>query len=81
MIQDPAAGTAGFLGAADQYMREQTDDYYNLKPKQLTFQQKKAFIGVELVPGTRRLAPADIRTLKSQVGHWQHIRKHSDGKQ
>ncbi len=56
VIQDPAAGTAGFLVAADQYMREQTDDYYNLKPKQRTFQQKNAFVGVELVPGTRRLA-------------------------
>src|SRR5690554_3822181 len=56
VIQDPAAGTAGFLVAADQYMREQTDDYWKLPAKQAEFQKNKAFIGVELVPNTRRLA-------------------------
>ncbi|MEQ3777185.1 MAG: N-6 DNA methylase [Alcanivorax sp.] len=55
-IQDPAAGTAGFLVAADQYMREQTDDYLDLSAKDAKFQKNKAFIGVELVPSTRRLA-------------------------
>ena len=55
-IQDPAAGTAGFLVAADQYMRAQTDDYLDLSAKDAKFQKKKAFIGVELVPSTRRLA-------------------------
>lgn len=56
VIQDPAAGTAGFLVAADQYMREQTDNYYDLSDKEAIFQRNKAFVGVELVPGTRRLA-------------------------
>ncbi|EPJ95151.1 N-6 DNA methylase [Pseudomonas psychrophila] len=56
VIQDPAAGTAGFLVAADQYMREQTDDYLELSAKDSDFQKNKAFIGVELVPNTRRLA-------------------------
>ena len=56
VIQDPAAGTAGFLVAADQYMRNQTDDYFDLDRKQANFQKNKAFIGVELVPNTRRLA-------------------------
>jgi len=56
VIQDPAAGTAGFLVAADQYMREQTDDYLELSAKDAEFQKNKAFVGVELVPGTRRLA-------------------------
>ena len=56
VIQDPAAGTAGFLVAADQYMKTRTDNYYDLQTRQRTFQQKKAFVGVELVPGTRRLA-------------------------
>jgi type I restriction enzyme M protein len=56
VIQDPAAGTAGFLVAADQYMRDQTDDYMDLPTKQAEFQKNKAFIGVELVPNTRRLA-------------------------
>jgi type I restriction enzyme M protein len=55
-IQDPAAGTAGFLVAADQYMREQTDDYLSLSAKAARFQKHKAFVGVELVPNTRRLS-------------------------
>ncbi|EKA72314.1 N-6 DNA methylase [Acinetobacter baumannii] len=55
-IQDPAAGTAGFLIAADQYIKEQTDDLYDLTAQQQTFQKNKAFVGVELVPSTRRLA-------------------------
>lgn len=55
-IQDPAAGTAGFLIAADAYIKKQTDDYYDLSAKDRKFQKNKAFIGVELVPGTRRLA-------------------------
>ncbi|MCG9734350.1 SAM-dependent methyltransferase [Pseudoalteromonas sp. S4488] len=56
VIQDPAAGTAGFLVAADQYMREQTDDYFDLSPKDAEYQKNKAFVGIELVPNTRRLA-------------------------
>jgi type I restriction enzyme M protein len=56
VIQDPAAGTAGFLVAADHYMREYTDDYLDLPAKDAAFQKKQAFIGIELVPNTRRLA-------------------------
>lgn len=56
IIQDPAAGTAGFLVAADLYMREQTDDYMDLSAKDADFQKNKAFVGIELVPNTRRLA-------------------------
>lgn len=56
VIQDPAAGTAGFLVAADQYMREQTDDYMDLSAKDAEFQKNKAFVGIELVPNTRRLS-------------------------
>jgi len=56
VIQDPAAGTAGFLVAADQYMREQTDDYLELNAKDAAFQKHKAFVGIELVPNTRRLS-------------------------
>lgn len=55
-IQDPAAGTAGFLIAADQYIKDQTDDLFDLSDKDANFQRTKAFEGVELVPGTRRLA-------------------------
>ncbi|MDI4634710.1 N-6 DNA methylase [Pelomonas sp. V22] len=55
-IQDPAAGTAGFLIAADSYIRSQTDDLYNLSEKQRQFQRNKAYLGMELVSSTRRLA-------------------------
>ena len=55
-IQDPAAGTGGFLIAADRYIREKTDDYFDLTNQELRFQKDKAFVGVELVPSTRRLA-------------------------
>jgi type I restriction enzyme M protein len=56
VIQDPAAGTAGFLIAADSYIKANTDDHFNLDAKQAEFQKNKAFVGVELVPSTRRLA-------------------------
>ena len=55
-VQDPAAGTAGFLIAADRYIKDQTDDLYNLSEKERKFQRNQAFLGMELVPGTRRLA-------------------------
>ncbi|WP_434930710.1 N-6 DNA methylase [Shewanella sp. HL-SH5] len=56
VIQDPAAGTAGFLIAADSFIKAKTDDHFDLDAKQVEFQKNKAFIGVELVPSTRRLA-------------------------
>jgi type I restriction enzyme M protein len=56
IIQDPAAGTAGFLIAADAYIKNNTDGLADLPEKQNLFQRNKAFIGMELVPGTRRLA-------------------------
>ena len=56
LIQDPAAGTAGFLIAADQYMKNRSDNYYEFSSDVRQFQQTQAFIGVELVPDTRRLA-------------------------
>ncbi|PXX51105.1 HsdM family class I SAM-dependent methyltransferase [Aquitalea magnusonii] len=55
-IQDPAAGTAGFLIAADSYIKAQTDDLFDLTDKQQAFQRNRAYLGMELVPGTRRLA-------------------------
>lgn len=55
-IQDPAAGTAGFLIAAHEYIKSQTDDLYTLSDKDKTFQTTNAYVGIELVPGTRRLA-------------------------
>ncbi len=55
-VQDPAAGTAGFLIAADAWIKARTDNLYDLKEKQRSFQRNHAFLGMELVPGTRRLA-------------------------
>ncbi|MBN2161647.1 MAG: N-6 DNA methylase [Pontiellaceae bacterium] len=55
-IQDPAAGTAGFLIASDRYIKDQTDDLYDLPPKEQKRQRKECYIGIELVPDTRRLA-------------------------
>ncbi|MFT6908117.1 MAG: type I restriction enzyme M protein [Oleiphilaceae bacterium] len=56
VIQDPAAGTAGFLTAADRYMKKSTYEYVDLDPDEAKFQRDAAFVGIELVPTTRRLA-------------------------
>jgi type I restriction enzyme M protein len=53
---DPAAGTFGFMIAADRHVREQTDDYFDLSQEEIEFQKYKAFSGVELVRDTHRLA-------------------------
>ena len=55
VIQDPAAGTGGFLVAADRYIKDKTDDLYELKEQQAFFQRHNAFVGIELVPDTHRL--------------------------
>ena len=55
-IQDPAAGTAGFLIAADRAIRARTDDLLTLNERDREFQIRKAYAGMELVPNTRRLA-------------------------
>ena len=56
VIQDPAAGTAGFLIEADKYIKSQTNDLDDLDDSGQEFQMKRAFVGLELVPETRRLA-------------------------
>ncbi len=56
IIQDPAAGTAGFLTAADRYMKKDTYEYVDLNADEAEFQRNEAFVGVELVPTTCRLA-------------------------
>lgn len=53
---DPAAGTFGFMIAADQYLKNKTDDYFDLDPQEAEFQKREAFTGMELVKGTHRLA-------------------------
>lgn len=56
IISDPAAGTAGFLIAADSYIKEHNDNLDDLNQEDYNFQRQKAFIGVELVADTHRLA-------------------------
>ncbi len=53
---DPAAGTFGFMIAADQHVRSQTDNNYELSERDAKFQRKHAFTGCELVQDTHRLA-------------------------
>jgi type I restriction enzyme M protein len=55
IVQDPAAGTGGFLVAADRYIKDKTDDLYKLKESEAFFQRRNAFVGIELVPDTHRL--------------------------
>ena len=55
VIQDPAAGTGGFLVAADRFIKDQTDDLYELSEQQAFFQRHNALTGLELVPDTHRL--------------------------
>ena len=55
VIQDPAAGTGGFLVAADRLIKDQTGDLYQLNPLDAQFQRTGAFVGLELVPDTHRL--------------------------
>ena len=55
VVQDPAAGTGGFLVAADRYIKDQTDDLYKLSKSDAFFQEHNAFVGLELVPDTHRL--------------------------
>lgn len=54
-IQDPAAGTGGFLIAADNYIKDHTDNLYKLTKEQSYFQRYHAFVGYEWVPDTHRL--------------------------
>ncbi len=55
-VQDPAAGTGGFLIAADRYVKDHSDELFELSEQLQIFQRSRAFHGVELVPDTQRLA-------------------------
>jgi len=54
VIQDPAAGTGGFLVAADHYMK-QNDKFFDLDETANLFQKYSAYKGAELVPDAHRL--------------------------
>ena len=53
---DPACGTFGFMIAAHQYVKEHTDDFYDLDSDMAKFEREEAFTGCELVHDTHRLA-------------------------
>lgn len=69
VVQDPAAGTGGFLIAADQFMRAKTDDYFELSPKQQTFQLQSALRGLENVQDTFRLLLMNLHLHKIDPDH------------
>lgn len=56
LCNDPACGTFGFMIAASQYVREHTDDFFDLDEEQARFEKEHAFTGCELVKDTHRLA-------------------------
>jgi len=69
VIQDPAAGTGGFLIAADRHMRDATDDYFELSPAQQKFQLGQAIRGIENVPDTFRLLLMNLHLHKIDPDH------------
>jgi len=70
IIQDPAAGTAGFLIAADHYIKDATDDLFELSEEKGNFQRRLAFRGHEWVPDTHRLCVMNmlLHGIESLVG-------------
>ena len=56
LCNDPACGTFGFMIAASEHVRKNTDNLFDLDADQAEFQIKEAFTGVELVHDTHRLA-------------------------
>jgi type I restriction enzyme M protein len=55
VVQDPAAGTGGFLIIADRYIKDATDGLFALSEREQEFQRKDAFYGMELVQDAHRL--------------------------
>lgn len=53
---DPACGTYGFMIAADRYVKNHTNDLFDLSEDEQHFQKYEAFTGAELVHETHRLA-------------------------
>jgi type I restriction enzyme M protein len=71
VIQDPAAGTGGFLIAADHFMRAATDDYFELLsvPRKAKFQVSEALRGLENVQDTFRLLLMNLHLHKIDPDH------------
>jgi type I restriction enzyme M protein len=70
VIQDPAAGTGGFLIAADRLIRQQTHGFGTLSLAQQNFQRVAAFEGIELVQDAHRLLLMNLllHGIESPVG-------------
>jgi type I restriction enzyme M protein len=68
---DPAAGTFGFMIAANRYLKSKTDNYYDLPPEVAKFQKEEAFTGMELVQDTHRLAlmNALLHDIEGRIDH------------
>ena len=69
VIQDPAAGTGGFLIAADRFMRDASDDYFELSERMQKFQLGQAIRGIENVPDTFRLLLMNLHLHKIDPDH------------
>ncbi|MDB9494661.1 N-6 DNA methylase [Spirulina major CS-329] len=70
IIQDPAAGTGGFIVAAHRYIKEQTGDLFDLSTAAQDFQRTKAFHGMELVQDAHRLLLMNLllHGIESDIG-------------
>ena len=70
LIQDPAAGTGGFLITADRYIKKQTDELFDLPEADQDFQRYQAFYGIELVQDAHRLLLMNmmLHGIESEVG-------------
>ena len=53
---DPACGTFGFMIAAHEFVKQHTDDFFDLSQDMAEFESNEAFTGCELVHDTHRLA-------------------------
>lgn len=53
---DPACGTFGFMIAAHEYVKQHTDNFFDLDQDMAEFESREAFTGCELVHDTHRLA-------------------------
>ena len=75
IVQDPAAGTGGFI-MADRYIKQRTDELFDLSAQDQEFQRKQAFVGVELVPDAHRLLLMNAMHMASKATCSLAIRYH-----
>ena len=83
VIQDPAAGTGGFLLAAQHWIRDHQDPSLLDEAQQTTFYER-TFYGMEHLPDTHRLALMNLMlhgldSRPEQGGIWYGDTLSSDG--